>query len=145
MTNIVTNVVYNDMWTKLQLDLQQYMYSTGALKAATGFCIGMATKEGIDRILAVSIHPLLIFISKRLGDRFLTDMHSGGLGSLVLRKALHVLGVTARTFVEWIVIVGVAYLSLELFFNRRIIGLSSVVSVNKETEFATSKQGAISQ
>lgn len=138
---MVTSVVYNDVWSRLQLDLQQYMYSTGALKAATGFCIGMATKEGIDRILAVSVHPLLLLMSEWLGSRFLSEMGAGTF-SAVVQRALHILGVTLRTFIEWIVLVGVAYVTLELLFNRRIIGLSSVVPNNKEGEFVTSKNVA---
>lgn len=140
----VSELVYGDALQALRTDVQQYIYATGALKAAVGWCIGVATKEGIDRILDVSMRPLLLVISARLSTLFLRGT-DGGAGRRVLKKALHITGVVLRTFIEWAVIVVVAYFALEIIFNRKIMGLSaSVMNSNNQTEFATSKMVATS-
>ncbi len=136
----ISSMIHSDVWQALRLDVQQYMYTTGALKAATGFCIGMATKEGIDRILAVSIHPMLLLISERLSTWLKHTKRGGFASNKVVQKALHILGVVSRTLLEWIILVGVAYFALELVFGRRIIGLSSsVVPGNKQNDFITAQ------
>jgi hypothetical protein len=134
-------MLHSDVWQKVRLDVQQYMYATGALKTATGFCIGMATKEGIDRLLAVSVHPLLLYVTERVNATLAG--RGGGAGHRILKKTLNILGIVIRTLLEWAVVVVVAYLALELFFGRKIIGLSSaVVTAKKQDDFATSKQAA---
>lgn len=127
-----------DILLKLRDDFQQYMYSNAVLRSAAGFCIGMATKEGVDRIIQATVQPSIIAVSSALSAFVMKHLGHGP----IMKRVLHAVGTIAITFIDWVLVIVVAFVAIEYFLNRSVVGMSSVVADHKRANFEESRRQA---
>lgn len=101
---------------KFYLDFQKFIFANNVLVAASAWCIGVATKEVIEKLLALVILPFVAWLKGMPGLR-------------------HVLQVTALTslvemmwtLVVWVLTIVLSFVLLEYFLNRTVFGMSSTI------------------
>jgi large-conductance mechanosensitive channel len=138
--NIRTNV--SGVYTKVFSDFQEFMYSNHVLVAATGWCVGMATKEVIEKVLNHMVLPLVHFMLRFniwhiLYNKLLDHYSKTGVAVVLTTIG----NITWDVFV-WIVVIFLTFFILEYVLNRRIIGLKSAVVDDNRTDFVKSKAQA---
>jgi large-conductance mechanosensitive channel len=121
-------------------DFQEWAYSNEILVAATGFCIGVATKEVIEKMLNDIVTPLFAFIIKLTYVHHLVNAEaftSSNIGYMV-----KILGKLTWDIMQWVIIIVMAFVLLEYFLNRKIIGMKSVVKTENTKDFVKAKAQA---
>jgi large-conductance mechanosensitive channel len=124
---------------KVYRDFQEWAYSNEILVAATGFCIGVATKEVIEKILNDIITPLITFLIKLTFVQLALD---DSFASSNLGYVINKFGRLLWDIIQWVIIIVMAFLLLEYFLNRKIIGMKSVVKAQNTTDFVKAKAQA---
>lgn len=125
---------------KFYRDFQEWAYSNEILVAATGFCIGVATKEVIEKILNDIIKPFLVFLVKLTYIQFALDTEAfyNTNGGYIVQT----IGKFTWDMIQWVIIIIMAFILLEYFLNRKIIGMKSVVKTQDTTDFVKAKAQA---
>ena len=103
---------------KFYSDFQKFTYKNQIIVSATGYAIGMATKEVIDNFLKVILGPL----SK--------NIFAAGVPTAL--KLIWYIGI-------WIITIVFTFIILEYFLNRSVIGLKSSLDEEKKKDFLQSK------
>ena len=124
---------------KFYLDFQEWVFSNNIMVAASGFAIGMATKEIIENLLNTLVRPALVFLFqielfKDLYQRAIWYVPESNLDAF-----LTTLAKVSWSVFEWGIIIVMTFLLLEYFLNRNIIGLKSTVKEGDKTDFVKSK------
>jgi large-conductance mechanosensitive channel len=135
-----TNNKFVGTFKKFYRDFQEWAYSNEILVAATGFCIGVATKEVIEKVLNDIIKPFLVFLVKLTYIHLVFDTETlyntyGGYIILSIGKFIW-------DMFQWGIIIVMAFILLEYFLNRTIIGMKSVVKTQNTTDFVKAKAQA---
>lgn len=125
---------------KLYRDFQQWAYSNEILVAATGFCIGVATKEVIEKILNDIIKPFLVFLVRLTYIQFALDTEA--FSSSNVGYIIQTIGKSIWDILQWVIIIIMAFILLEYFLNRTIIGMKSVVKTEDTKDFVKAKAQA---
>lgn len=116
----------SDLTKKVYFDMQKFMYTNNIVVTASGFAIGMVTKELIEKVLAIIVFPILNYIkhstNTRLSWRFLSI-------PLEIFWSLAI----------WIVTIVFTFLLLEYFLNKNIFGMVSMLKNEDEDNFVKSK------
>jgi len=115
---------------KFFTDFQKFIFSNNILATATGFSIGVATKEVIEKILNVTIIPLLSHIANFFNVTFLKN----NLFTVIFEIIWFI--------IVWIITIIFTFLLLEYFLNRTIFGLESAIKIDEKKDFIKSKAGA---
>jgi large-conductance mechanosensitive channel len=127
---------------KLYSDFQEYMYSNNVLVAASGFSIGVATKEMVQKVLELVVLPLaqcLMHVTLLQKAYRVLVMHTS---KKWVGRIVAVLAELSWTISEWLLLVVLTFLLLEYVLNRKIVGLTSSVKVDEIKDFASAKQAA---
>jgi large-conductance mechanosensitive channel len=132
-----TNNKFVGTFKKFYRDFQEWAYSNEILVAATGFCIGVATKEVIEKILNDIITPLFTFLIKFTYIQLALD--SEAFNSSNIGYAVNIFGKLIWDILQWVIIIVMAFVLLEYFLNRKIIGMKSVVKTQDTTDFVKAK------
>jgi large conductance mechanosensitive channel len=125
---------------KFYRDFQEWAYRNEILVAATGFCIGIATKEVIEKLLKDIVKPLIEFIVRLVYIQLAIDMNT--VSSSYIGFLIQTIGNSVWNVLEWIIIIIMAFFLLEYFLNRSIIGMKSVVKTEDTTDFVKAKTKA---
>jgi large-conductance mechanosensitive channel len=123
-------------------DFQQFMYTNNVLIVATGWGIGTATKDMIERLVKDMVVPLIQWISK-IG--FINKGYNQLLeyvGSTKWEGFFN--GVTNITwdFMIWIFVIFMTFILLEYILNRWIVGMRTTVPEKESAQFAKAKAAA---
>jgi len=140
MTEENKNNKFFGTFKKFYRDFQEWAYSNEILVAATGFCIGVATKEVIEKLLNDIITPIIMFIVRLTFIQFALDSET--FTSSNLGYAISVIGKLIWDILQWVIIIVMAFILLEYFLNRKIIGMKSVVKTQDTTDFVKAKAQA---
>lgn len=112
---------------KLYLDFQKFAFSNSVVVSATGFSIGVATKEVIENVITLAVLPLMRWVGQ-----------SSGISKRVPKVAAK-LGWYTFVFVLTIVL---TFVLLEYLLNRTILGMRTVVKEQEFNEYIKSKSEA---
>lgn len=140
MTDINNNNKIVGTFKKFYRDFQEWAYSNEILVAATGFCIGVATKEVIEKLLNDIIKPFLVFLVKLTYIQLAldTDTFNNSNAGYFIQSV----GKFIWDMLQWVIIIVMAFILLEYFLNRKIIGMKSVVKTQDTTDFVKAKAQA---
>lgn len=123
-------------------DFQEFMFANNVLVIATGWGIGTATKEIIDRLLTDVLIPLLSALGKFSLTRHAYNFALKHASQTRMEPVLIALGNIAWDFTKWLTVIALTFILLEYILNRRIIGLSTTVRQEAKAEFAKAKVAA---
>lgn len=135
-----TNNKFVGTFRKFYRDFQEWAYSNEILVAATGFCIGVATKEVIEKMLNDIITPMFAFLIKLTYIQLALDSES--FSSSNIGYVVTIFGKLLWDILQWMIIIVMAFILLEYFLNRKIIGMKSVVKTQDTTDFVKAKAQA---
>lgn len=139
MTEPNTNKVVGT-FKKFYRDFQEWAYSNEILVAATGFCIGVATKEVIQKLLDDIVKPFLVFVVKLTYIQLALDTDT--FNNTNFGYIMQTIGKFLWDMLQWVIIIIMAFILLEYFLNRKIIGMKSVVKTQDTTDFVKAKAQA---
>ena len=123
-------------------DFQQFMFSNNVLIVATGWGIGTATKDMIERLVKDMVVPIMRWISQ-IG--FINASYSKLQAYVATTKWEGVLtGLSNITwdFMIWIFIIFMTFVLLEYFLNRWLIGMRTTVPDEDNERFVKAKAAA---
>jgi large-conductance mechanosensitive channel len=135
-----TNNKFVGTLKKFYRDFQEWAYSNEILVAATGFCIGVATKEVIEKLLQDIIKPFLVFLVKLTYIQLALDTEA--FNNTNAGYIIQTIGKFIWDMMQWVIIIVMAFILLEYFLNRKIIGMKSVVKTQDTTDFVKAKAQA---
>lgn len=116
----------SDLTNKFYIDLQKFVYTNNIVVTASGFAIGMVTKEVIQNILLIIVIPVINKL-KYLASVKLTWKYFGIPLEIFWNLAL------------WIITIVFTFLLLEYFLNKNIFGMVSTIKHGDECNFIKSK------
>lgn len=109
------------------LELQKYTFTNKLLVTASGFAIGGATKEAIERLMTLVGLPFLTWIASKMTlGRFMSSMT----------------GQVIWTMVVFLFTVVFSIVILEYFINRTLLGMKTVVDSSEFDKYIDSKAEA---
>jgi large-conductance mechanosensitive channel len=126
-------------------DFQEFMFANNVLVIATGWGIGTATKEIIDRLLTDVLMPLLSAMGKFSLTRHAYNFALKHAAETRMEPVLIAIGNIAWDFTKWLTVIALTFILLEYVLNRRIIGLSTTVRQEAKAEFAKAKASAATE
>jgi len=124
---------------KIYHDFQHFIFSNNILVTASGFVIGMATNEYIQKNLKLSI-PLYEYIGTILIPY--ENALFGIKRNYLINNTFKVLGKIIINTIIWIFTIILTFVLLEYFLNNTVIGLKSTIKENEEKDFIVSKKEA---
>ena len=119
-----------DLYTKFYKDLQKYIFSNNVMVTASGFAIGIATKEVITKILSIIIGPLFEFFKRHSYKKIMSIPF--------LNIPLEIFW----TLLLWLTTIVFTFIFLEYFLNKTLFGMVSTVKEGDEKTFIKSKVDA---
>jgi large-conductance mechanosensitive channel len=120
------------LWlNKFYFDFQKFIFTNNVLVAAAGWCVGVATKEVIETVIAVIILPLVVWLQSLPGARHLMQV-----------TALTTVVKVAWTLLVWVLTIIMSFVLLEYFLNRSVFGMSSTINTGQEQDFVKAKAKA---
>ena len=122
----MTNSYLSNLSNKLYIDLQKFVYSNNIVVTASGFAIGMVTKEVIQNILLILIIPIINKL-KYLASVKMTWKYFSIPLEIFWNIAL------------WLITIVCTFLLLEYFLNKNIFGMVSTIKHEDEDNFIKSK------
>lgn len=126
-------------YKKFYHDFQEWVYTNNVLVAAAGFCIGVATKELIERVLNELVRPVIYFI---LRLDVLDSLYEEALKHVSKNKLAMMFRVSGNltwAVAEWTVIIFMTFVVLEYLLSRSIIGLKTSVKREAKPDFVKAK------
>lgn len=123
-------------------DFQQFMYTNNVLIVATGWGIGTATKDMIERLVKDMVVPLIQWIS-RIG--FINKGYNQLLEYVATTKwegFLNAVSNITWDFMIWIFVIVMTFILLEYILNRWIVGMRTTVPEKDSAQFAKAKAAA---
>jgi large-conductance mechanosensitive channel len=129
-------------YKKFFSDFQQFMYSNNVLVAATGFCVGMATKEVIEKLLNLIVLPLVQVAMKYSIVHIAYYKSVAYISRPELLLILTTFGEILWSLFVWIVIIILTFFMLEYLLNRNVLGLRSVVKEGEKINYVKAKAEA---
>lgn len=127
------------IYLKIYHDFQNFMFSNNILVTASGFVIGMATNEYIQKNIKLSI-PLYEYLGKILIPY--ENLIFGIETNFTIKTIIKVFGKFIINTITWIFSIMLTFVLLEYFLNNIVIGLKSTVKEDEEKDFIVSKKEA---
>ncbi len=123
-------------------DFQQFMYTNNVLIVATGWGIGTATKDMIERLVKDMVVPLIQWISQ-IGfiNRGYTQLVRY-VASTKWEGFLNAVSNITWDFMIWIFVIVMTFILLEYILNRWIVGMRTTVPEKESAQFAKAKAAA---
>lgn len=117
-------------------DLQKFIYSNGVISSAVSFSIGTITKEVISSVLDQLLLPFILNTLKYIYNlRIFQPLYK----KLKNVEIFHDIGHIIWLLLIWFLTIILAYLLLEKFFNRYILGLKTHIPNGKKQDFIESR------
>lgn len=116
----------SNLSNKLYIDLQKFVYSNNIVVTASGFAIGMVTKEVIQNILLIIVIPILNKL-KHMASLKLTWKYFSIPLEIFWNLSL------------WIITIVFTFVLLEYFLNKNVFGMVSTIKNEDEDNFIKSK------
>jgi large-conductance mechanosensitive channel len=132
----------NSVAKQMYHDFQQFMYTNNVLIVATGWGIGTATKDMIERLVKDMVVPLIHWISK-IG--FINKGYNSLLEYVAATKwegFLNAVSNITWDFMIWIFVIVMTFILLEYILNRWIVGMRTTVPEQDSAQFAKAKAAA---
>lgn len=127
------------LFTKWYMDFQEFIFRNNVVVAATGWSIGLATKEVIEKLLNDMLLPVLA----ALGHVTYIKRHIAWLekqtGSFPLKDVGVRVAKMLWSLFLWLMIIVLTFVLLEIIFNRQIIGLRSSVQEKDKPDFVKAR------
>lgn len=130
--------IFSGTYKKIFIDFQQFMFSNTVLLAATGFCVGIATKEVIEKLVNLIILPIIHTIFKLTIQNAHSKLLTRITQPIVLSVLTTISDVIWSLFV-WIIIIIMTFILLEYVLNRNVIGMKTIVKEDQKINFVKSK------
>jgi large-conductance mechanosensitive channel len=124
-------MLINIILYKFYSDLQKFIFSNNILITASGFSIGIATKEVIEKILNAIIIPSIQWVLTFFHIKYLMKFE-------LLNTSVYILW----SILIWIITIIFTFVLLEYFLNQTIFGLKSTIKQNDTNDFIKSKTEA---
>lgn len=119
---------FGNIYTKFYKDLQKFMFSNSILVTASGFAIGIATKEVITKILSIIVIPIIEYFKK------MSEM------KLIWKYSLLLIPIEIFwTIITWFITIIFTFILLEYFLNKTVLGMVSTIKEDEEKNFIKSK------
>lgn len=120
---------------KFYKDFQEYTFKNQVLIAASGFTIGIATSDFIKNIINDIFKPLgLLLFNYIVNSMHLTVKEYPVIYNLFL-KLFNLISLV----IAWIFTIFFAFFIIEYILNRKIIGLSSIITDKEKGDFMQQK------
>lgn len=123
-------------------DFQQFMFTNNVIIVATGWGIGTATKDIIERLVKDLFIPILHFLGKFSMIKYGYAKLLAYVESTKLEGVLTALSNITWDFMIWIFVIVMTFVMLEYVLNRSIIGLRTTIPEQSKSAFAKSKEAA---
>ena len=120
---------------KFYKDFQEYTFKNQVLIAASGFTIGIATSDFIKNIIDDIFKPLGLLISNYVINIMSLQVKEYPVIFYILSKIFKFVLLA----ISWIFTIFVAFFVIEYILNRKIIGLSSVITDKEKGDFMQQK------
>ena len=120
---------------KFYKDFQEYTFKNQVLIAASGFTIGIATSDFIKNIIDDIFKPLGLLISNYVINIMSFQVKEYPVVFYILSKIFKFI----LLIIAWIFTIFVAFFVIEYILNRKIIGLSSVITDKEKSDFMQQK------
>ena len=120
---------------KFYKDFQEYTFKNQVLIAASGFTIGIATSDFIKNIIDDIFKPMGISISSYAINIMHLQVKEYPVIFYILSKIFNFV----LLVISWIFTIFVAFFVIEYILNRKIIGLSSVITDKEKGDFMQQK------
>jgi large-conductance mechanosensitive channel len=124
-------MLINIIYYKFYSDLQKFIFSNNILVTASGFSIGIATKEVIEKILNAIIIPSINWILTFFHIKYLMKYE-------ILNNSLYIIW----SILIWIITIIFTFVLLEYFLNQTIFGLKGTIKQIDTVDFIKSKTEA---
>jgi large-conductance mechanosensitive channel len=120
---------------KFYKDFQEYTFKNQVLIAASGFTIGIATSDFIKNIIDDIFKPLGLLISNYVINIMSLQVKEYPVIFYILSKIFKFVLLA----ISWIFTIFIAFFVIEYILNRKIIGLSSVITNKEKGDFMQQK------
>lgn len=124
-------------------DFQEFMFSNKIMIGAASFAIGVATKDVIEQVMISIILPLFkipfSYIQKSLlKSSFILKI----LQKRWIQLFINAIGNVSWAVLLWLTVIFFAFFLLEYILNRKVIGITSKVSIADKKDFVKAKKDA---
>lgn len=124
-------------------DFQEFMFSNKIMIGATSFAIGVATKDVIEQVMRSIILPLFkipfVYIQKYLlKSSFILKISQRRW----IKPLINAVGNVSWAVLLWLTVIFFAFFLLEYILNRKVIGITSKVSIADKKDFVKAKKDA---
>lgn len=116
----------NEITKKIYYDMQKFIFTNNTIVSASGFAIGIATKEALTSVLNLTVMKVLVLLKEQIMKHGISSYIS------VLIEIIWQIG-------AWIITILFIFLLLEYFLNQKIFGLASTIKNNSKTDFIKAK------
>ena len=120
---------------KFYKDFQEYTFKNKVLVASSGFTIGIATSDFIKNIIDDIFKPLGLLISNYVINIMSLQVKEYPVIFYILSKIFKFVLLA----ISWIFTIFIAFFVIEYILNRKIIGLSSVITNKEKGDFMQQK------
>jgi large-conductance mechanosensitive channel len=130
------NIINKVEWTyiKIKNDFQEFAFSNNFIATAAAISIGSTTKDFIENVLSKVIIPILYMLGKLIFNSKVYHL---------FKEYHNVINPVAEfmwDILKWLIIVVVTFIILEYFFNRKFLGLRTLISDKDKKNFIKAKQ-----
>ena len=130
----------NNMIGSFHNNFDNYLSGNNIIVTASAICIGMATKDIIQRFLEEVIHPLLI----NVGDtKYILIFYQYLIKSTHhlpgTQLAIRMIGITIWLFVAWSIIIFITYILMKFLVKNNYI-LEELRTINYALSFVTQEE-----
>jgi len=132
--------LYNNMDTNLLIkkfykDFQEYTFKNQVLIAASGFTIGIATSDFIKNIINDIFKPLGLLLLNYIVNSMHLNVREYPVIYNIFFKLFNLLSLV----IAWIFTIFFAFFIIEYILNRKIIGLSSIITDKEKSDYMQQK------
>lgn len=134
------------LFKRFYRDFQEFMFANNVMIIATGWGIGTATKEMIERLVHDIFIPMLQFLSKlSLMRKLYVLILSKSSSAPKLESVILTFGNVVWDLIIWLAVIVLTFLLLEYVFYRGILQLKTTVREDSRPDFLKSKAAAANE
>ena len=134
------------IFRRFYMDFQEFMFANNVLIIATGWGIGTATKEMIERLVHDIFIPTLHQLSRfSLMRKLYVKMLSYSSSIPRLEAFVLTIGNVTWDLIIWLAVIVLTFLLLEYVFYRGILQLKTTIREESRPEFLKSKAAAANE
>jgi len=132
---------YDIFFSKFYKDFQEYTFKNQVLIAASGFAVGISTTDFIKSITHDILKPISISLSLYLFK----------VSHLPIKKypMIYNISILFYNFISlcliWLSTIFISFFVIEYILNRKIIGLSSIITDKEKVDFNKQKKESLTK